>query len=386
MALCHAMSGGPGEARRLRTNKSGSPGEARRLRTNESASPGEAWRPHTNSLRSIGFGLALALSVSACGKHSSQATPAASASAATAASGAAKTLTPEQAGHVLARVGDRTITLGDYAASLDRMDSFERLRYQSPDRRRVLLNEMIDLELMAQEARRRGLDKQPETQERLRQMLRDELMRDVRQEVQAPSDVPEADVRKYYDEHRAEFSDPERRRVAHIALANQAQAKTVLAKAQTASPAEWGKLVADYSLDKGARAFGNTPPELAGDLGIVGPPGNPRGANPRVPEALRAAVFKVEKLEGVLPELVSDGGQFHVVRWTGQTAAHERTYEEAQRSIRVTLTQERLHERERAFEQQMRAKYPVTIDDAALAKIELPKSAPSATPKLPHLP
>ena len=31
-------------------------------------------------------------------------------------------------------------------------------------------------ELLAEEARRRGLDKQPETQERVRQMLRDELL------------------------------------------------------------------------------------------------------------------------------------------------------------------------------------------------------------------
>ena len=38
-------------------------------------------------------------------------------------------LTPEQAAKVLAKVGDSTITLGDYVAALEHMDQFDRLRY-----------------------------------------------------------------------------------------------------------------------------------------------------------------------------------------------------------------------------------------------------------------
>src|SRR4051812_21835129 len=109
-------------------------------------------------------------------KRSTNAAPSASASAQPAVAG----LTPELAARVLAKVGNHEITLGEYAATLERMDPFERLRYQSPDRRKQLLDELVDLELLAEEARRRGLDKQPETQERVRQMLRDELLSEVR--------------------------------------------------------------------------------------------------------------------------------------------------------------------------------------------------------------
>src|SRR5258706_5547054 len=114
-------------------------------------------------------------------------------------------ITPELARRVLAKVGEREITLGEYAATLERMDPFERLRYQSPDRRKQLLDELVDLELLAEEAQRRGLDKQPETQERVRQMLRDELLAQVRASVPAPNDISEADARRYYDEHRDDF-------------------------------------------------------------------------------------------------------------------------------------------------------------------------------------
>src|SRR5580700_3751420 len=68
-------------------------------------------------------------------------------------------LPADQAVRTVARVGDRTITLGDFARTLERMDQFDRLRYQSKERRRELLEEMIDVELLAGEARRVGLDK-----------------------------------------------------------------------------------------------------------------------------------------------------------------------------------------------------------------------------------
>jgi peptidyl-prolyl cis-trans isomerase C len=281
-------------------------------------------------------------------------------------------LTPELARQVLAKIGDREITLGEYAETLERMDPFERLRYQSADRRKQLLNEIIQVDLLAEEAKRRGLDKQPETQERLRQMLRDELLRNVRQGVPAPADIPDPEVRAYFDAHHDEFKEPERRRVSHVVVATEAQAKSALQKALGASAVDWGKLVSDVSLDQPPKSSGPTPAELAGDLGIVGPPGHPRGGNPRVPEALRAAVFQIDKVGGVLDHVVADGGRFHVVRMTGRTDARDRSFQDAERTIRVALVQERIKQREAQLEQELRQRFPVTIDDDALAQAKVP--------------
>jgi hypothetical protein len=293
-------------------------------------------------------------------------------------------LTPELARQVLAKVGEREITLGDYAETLERMDPFERLRYQSPDRRKQLLNEIIQVELLAEEAKRRGLDKQPETQERVRQMLKDELLRDMRQSVPDPADIPEAEVHAYFDSHHDEFKEPERRRVAHLLLASEAQAKAALQKALDASAADWGKLVTQLSLDKPPPSLGPAPTELAGDLGIVGPPGHPRGANPRVPEPLRAAVFEIGKLGGVLDRVVVESGHFHVVRMTGRTEARDRSYQDAERTIRVALVQQRIRAREAELEQELKKRYPVSVDDEALRQVKVPeadtaRAAPTAS-------
>lgn len=329
-------------------------------------------------VRSSSLWLLLCLLVVALGcdnKSTKGAAPSASASAQPAG------LTPELAARVLAKVGDQEITLGEYAATLARLDPFERLRYQSADRRKQLLDELVDLELLAEEAKRRGLDRKPETQERVRQMLRDELLSQLRAEAPSPSDLSEADVRRYYDEHRDEFREPERRRVAHIQVSSEAEAKAVLEQARAASAAEWGKLVASKSKDRRTSPSASLPLELAGDLGIVGPPGNPSGDNPNVPEPLRAAVFEITELGAVLPRVVAAAGSFHVVRLTGKTDARDRSYADAERAIRVALVQERLRKREAEFEAELKQKYPVTIDENQLAKI--PLAAASSQPAAP---
>jgi peptidyl-prolyl cis-trans isomerase C len=320
------------------------------------------------SVRTLCVAVAAALASGCHEKPKQTSVPAASASA------LPGKLTPELARQVLAKVGDREITLGEYAETLERMDPFERIRYQSADRRRLLLNEIVQVELLADEAKRRGLDKQPETQERLRQILKDELLRDLRNKAPGPSEISDADVHAYFDAHHDEFKEPERRRVAHIVVATDAQAKAALQRASGASAADWGKLVADLSADKPARSAAPAPTELAGDLGIVGPPGHPRGANPRVPEALRAAVFEVDKVGDVLNRIVPDGGRFHIVRMTGRTEARDRSFQDSERTIRVALVQQKIREREEQLETELKQRYPVTVDDEALAQVKVPEA------------
>jgi parvulin-like peptidyl-prolyl isomerase len=211
-------------------------------------------------------------------------------------------------------------------------------------------------------------------------MLRDELLAQVRASAPAPGDISEADARRYYEEHRDDFREPERRRVAHIALGSETDAKAVLEKALEATPVEWGKLVSEKSRDPKGEPDPGVPPELAGDLGIVGPPGHPRGQNPNVPEPLRAAVFEIDKVGGVLPRPIAAGGSFHVIRMTGKTDARDRSFADAERSIRVALVQERIRVREAELEAELKKKYPVTIDEAQLAKIPLPAPSAKAPP------
>jgi peptidyl-prolyl cis-trans isomerase C len=318
----------------------------------------------------------LALALIACAPSSCNAHKSAPAAAGDAGAAAAVGITPEQAAQELARVGDRTITVGDFVAALEHMDQFDRMRYQAPERRQELLAEMVDVMLLADVAHEKGYDQDPIAQQEVREILRDAMLKSVRGEVPAPGDIPEVDVRSYYDAHRADFRDPERRRVSAIVVADDAAGAAVLEAAKKASATQWGELVRAKSLD--ARAKEGSPSDLAGDFGFVAPPDDRGGSNPRIPEEVRAAVFEISAVEGVLPRVVKSGGRGYVVKLTAKTEAHDRTFAEAERAIRVRLAQDRIKARQDELLEELRKKYPVEIDEHVLSEVHVDTSGDDA--------
>jgi peptidyl-prolyl cis-trans isomerase C len=283
-------------------------------------------------------------------------------------------LTPEQAAQVLAKVGDRTITLGEFAAAIEQMDQFDRMRYQAPERRKELLNEMIDTMLLADEAREHGYDKDPQTQQEIRQALRDALIKKERQSVPAPNDIPAEEVSAYFDAHKSDFHDPERRRVSAIVVASPAAAAGVLSSLKGPGAVHWGEIVRSKSIDPQAKA--NVPIDLAGDLGFVSPPGDARGDNSRIPPEVRSAAFDIDGPGGLYPTPVASGGRFYVVRLTGKTPPHDRSLPDVERTIRVKLSQEKIRAMEGTLVEQLQKHYPVRFADGGVesVKVDLPTS------------
>lgn len=291
-------------------------------------------------------------------------------SSASGASAAAPT--EELKARVIAKVGNETITVGDYVAALERMNQFERLRYRTEARRKELLDEIIDAELLAQEALRRGLDRLPETAEHIRQQLRDETLSHLRSQLPDLAQIPAAEVTAYYNEHSGEYTDPERRRIAAIVTRSKADAAAALTKALSASDKQWGELVTQYSM-KREPASESKPPrfELDGDLGFVTAPGTPGTDEPAAPDSVRQAAFQLKKPGEVFSSVIVAGDQHYVLRLINVNAPRKRTLEEADGAIRLKLSQLRFDAALKALEQELREKVPVKIDREALAKVTL---------------
>jgi peptidyl-prolyl cis-trans isomerase C len=351
--------------------------------------------------RGVGFALSLSLCAAALGGcegcNRAGPEPAGSGDA-----GRAE-LSPEQASQVLARVGGRNITLGDYAGALERMDPFERMRYQTDDRRQALLEEMINVELLAREAERRGLDRKPETQELVRQYQRDELLRRLRASVPGPNQLPSSAVQAYYEEHRSDFYDPERRRAAQIALADANVAARVVTDAAGADADRWRALVQQYNpqalAPEGDKTVARPALELPGDLGLLSaavPPGTvpagtvppsaafPAGSSPapgasEVPEPLRRAVFEIAEEGQVFPRPIAHGGRFYVLRLVSKLEARQRSLEEVEGMVRTRLVRELQEQAENELVNRLRKSIAVSIDEAALERVPEPGS-PAAPP------
>ena len=70
-------------------------------------------------------------------------------------------------------------------------------------------------------------------------------------------------------------------------------------------------------------------------------------------------------------EVVKAGSSFYVVRLTQKLPAHERSFEEAERSIRVKLAQDRLRKKEEELLAELRKSVKVEIDEAALGTVKV---------------
>ena len=81
---------------------------------------------------------------------------------------------------------------------------------------------------------------------------------------------------------------------------------------------------------------------------------------------------RIAQPDTTLDRVIEDGGTFHVVRLTGVSAARDRTFEEAERTVRVKLVEERLRAAEADLDRALRERFPVQIDEAALAKVAVP--------------
>lgn len=146
-------------------------------------------------------------------------------------------------GAVLATVGAHRITAGELAEALAEQEPYVQLRFSSPERKRRFLDELIKIELLAAEARREGLERDPAVVRQVRRALAERLVRELQPELVRVGSLTEAEVAAYYGQQRARYQPralaeveqqvrndllAERRRVALRAYLDQLRARAKL--------------------------------------------------------------------------------------------------------------------------------------------------------------
>jgi len=125
-------------------------------------------------------------------------------------------------------------------------------RPDSPEMRDAIKQQMINRELMTQEAAKRGLDKNPEIAARLSFSRQDVLSNAYIQEVLRANPVTDDAVKKEYERIKAQSAKEYKTR--HILVEKEDEAKDIIA--QLKKGASFEKLAAEKSNDPGSKANG----------------------------------------------------------------------------------------------------------------------------------
>lgn len=191
-------------------------------------------------------------------------------------------------------------------------------RQDTPEMREALKQQMINRELMTQEAVRRGLDKNSEISARLAFSRQDVLSTAFVQETLKAHPVGDEALKKEYERIKAQLGAREFK-ARHILVAREDEAKEIIALIRKGGNFE--KLAAERSMDPGSKANG-------GDLDW-GPPG-------RYVKPFGDALLKLKKGQVTETPVQTNFG-WHVIRLDDERATRIPGFDEAKPQIQQML-------------------------------------------------
>jgi len=314
-------------------------------------------------MQKLGLFLAIALAATGCKKNSDDKGKAAPGKTQTPSGGPPQS--DEELKTPLAKIDDVVITLGEFQERVNRQSPYIRARYTSLEQKKEFLDSLVRFEVLAKEAYRRGMDKDPEVIRTMKQVMIQKLMRDEFDAKVKAESVTDAEMKAYYDANLAEYVKPEEVRVSAIILKNKAQAERVLIEAK----GELGKtnkgfrdLVVKYTSDEETKLRG-------GDLRYVDE------KTTEVPAAVVKGAFALANTGDVSGVIDAGNGSFYILKQTGRRKSITKSFDDAKPQIRSKLFREKRLQAQKEFIEAQRTKAKIEIDEANLAKVRVDTSA-----------
>jgi peptidyl-prolyl cis-trans isomerase C len=264
---------------------------------------------------------------------------------------------------VVATIGGTTrITVGMLEDELNRQNPYMRMRFASPERKREFLKNMVRFEVLAREARRKGLQNDPEVVKRVKRAMIDRMFEEVQGTLVKLEDVTDKEIAEQYAKDRALYQQPAKMRASLILVSTEAEAKKLLAEAKKRSgdSAHFGALAQKNSIDEPSKA-------RRGDLEFFA------ADDARMPKELREAAFGIKALWDYAGPVKTERG-FAILMKTGELEAVNRPLEMEKQRIRNRLYQEKRIKAMEKFVEDLQQKAKVVTNEANLAKVKVDQS------------
>ncbi len=274
-------------------------------------------------------------------------------------------------GKVVATVGSKNISVGDLTDAINEQNPYIRMRYTSLEQKKKFLQNMIQFEVLAQEAERQKLDRDPAVLQRYKRAMVNTLLTQLREKLVRMEQITDKDVEAYYNKNKALYHQGEAVRVSMIMVATEKEAKDVLSRAR-AKPEDTGafaELVQANSTHQASRA-------KAGDLDFFDK------GNTTHPAPVVKAAFEIAKMWGLAGPIKTDKG-WAVLMKTGNRDAVTRPLSREKEQIKNRIYNERRSEAIVNFVKKLEVEAKVKIDEANLSIVK-PKMEPDRPPAPKH--
>ncbi len=273
---------------------------------------------------------------------------------------------------VVARVGDRVITVEMFSERVRAGGPSTIARAKTPAGRRAILESMVKHEMLIAEADRRNVRGHREVRDTLNPILSKRLLEKEFEPTVRIEDVPEENVRAIYQERYDEFHMPETWRLGVIQTADRAKADEVMGRLKLANNDE-------DVFEALATTADNVDENLRRTEGNIGylPLDDLRRA---VPEDLRPHFERIRETDEV-PEIVETPRGVFIIMMTGHRPPLDRPYESVQAGLKQQALRDWREKKLGEFVAAFRRTHKVTVNYELLGLVRIlpPEKRPPRT-------
>jgi peptidyl-prolyl cis-trans isomerase C len=269
------------------------------------------------------------------------------------------------------------ITLEQLQSYISQMNPAARTRVETPEQRREYAEGLARFELFVAEARRRGLENDPQVREAMKRAMVQQLL--FKEFDEKAPEITQAELTAYYETHKDEFVQPARARYSHLLVlapqgsperaAKKKQAQALLEKARKLQPLDFDAfdaLIVEASGNPSAK-----PTEA--DTHLV----TPEELKARLGDAVATAASKLKQPGDLSPVVESDKG-FHLLKLTDVRPEKNQPLDAVSAMLRARIARERRDARVAKFTEELQARSNFRTDEAVLQKLQVDLQAPQA--------
>lgn len=263
----------------------------------------------------------------------------------------------------VAVINGQAITLADLEDALASQPPMFRQEYASKEKQMELIESLIQGKLLAEEAKRRGFDKDPEVTAIAKNKLASLMHRNLVESADGLNPAEE-DLKKYYDAHLSDYHKPEKVRARHMLIKDKATAEAKL-KALLAKKVElheFRKMAKELTEDEATQKNG-------GDLGFFTRPAEREEGDPEVLPALVEAAFSLKKNADIYPKLIESEAGFHILMRTGYRSKLDIPFEESKDRLEVLVRRDLRKDTVEAGIEKLKQQFPVEVVEENLKHV-----------------
>jgi peptidyl-prolyl cis-trans isomerase C len=267
---------------------------------------------------------------------------------------------PEDSTKALAIINGKEIMAGEFDLRWSQLPEFARKTYAGPDGRKKFLEELITRELLLQEARKRGLDRDRALVERVERFkersVLDQLMRE---EVDSRITVTLEEMKAYYAANPGSFTAPDDMRASHILVKTEEEARDV--KKRLDQGEDFAAVARKISLDLATRFKG-------GDLGPI--------KKGQTITQFENTLLSLKVGETSHPVATQFG--YHIIKLNARATDASLSFEDAKDQVKEQIQVEKKRKRFDELVASLRAKAKLRVADVPIPISEVPAAGPAA--------